>query len=320
VDAAVCLRFDQLELFMVTNRTGGLGSYDIWRFDRAAPTLPFNPGTQVAAINSPSDEWSTSLTGDGLSMYFTSNRTGGLGGYDIWAATRPSWTQPFGTPTPVQALNSTATDRDAWVSLDGLTVFFASNRNTGNTDYDLFMASRLTPAAPFGNVTVLAALNSPQDDMTPSFGLYHDEIFFASKRPGGAGLNDLWTARWTGISGLGLAGLNSSRSLRFSDLGAANRPYIACSALGTVPGIPIDTRVLPLTFDVLFANSIGGLPPALTGYAGVLDGDGNGLGQIRFAGLPGLIGFRFFTAFVTLDAQAPSGIRTISASHEVQVQ
>jgi hypothetical protein len=43
-------------------------------------------------------------------------------------------------------------------------------------------------------------------------------------------------------------------------------------------------------------------------------------GRISFAGLPYLVGFRFFTAFVVVDPAAPSGIKTISNPLEVLVQ
>jgi hypothetical protein len=62
------------------------------------------------------------------------------------------------------------------------------------------------------------------------------------------------------------------------------------------------------------------LPPLLNGYSGVLDQDGVAGGSITFAGFPALRGFRFFTAFLVLDALAPMGIRTLSNALETVVQ
>ena len=78
--------------------------------------------------------------------------------------------------------------------------------------------------------------------------------------------------------------------------------------------------MLPLNADALLSVTVGGLPPVLTGFTGLLDGDGIGAGQANFAGLGALIGFRFFAAFIVLDGSAPSGIRTISNPVEVLVQ
>ena len=95
---------------------------------------------------------------------------------------------------------------------------------------------------------------------------------------------------------------------------------MAASSRGSTPGIPIDSRNLPLNFDLIFQLTIGGLPPIMTGYVGVLDQDGIGSGRISFASFPQFVGLRFFTAFVVLDPAAPSAIKTISNAHEVLVQ
>jgi len=67
----------------------GLGSRDIWMTTR--PTIdetwsePVNIG---APINSPHYDAEVSLSADGLSLYFGSNRPGGYGDRDIWFAMR----------------------------------------------------------------------------------------------------------------------------------------------------------------------------------------------------------------------------------------
>jgi hypothetical protein len=274
---------------------------------------------QVTELNTATDEWSPSLTLDGLRIYFCSDRAGGLGSYDLWTAARPSWGAPFGTATPITELNSAATDRDPRISPDGLTIFFASQRASAGGS-DLYMASRLDLASPFGNVTSITALNTTVPDFTPGFALYHDELFFCSQRPGGLGVNDLWTARFTGLLGVGVASAGSPQNLRFSDPSSPARVYVAASSRGNSPGIPIDTRTLPLNFDLLLQLTVGGLPPILTGYVGALDQDGIASGSINFAGFAQLVGLRFFNAFLVLDPAAPSGIKTISNAHEVLVQ
>jgi len=48
---------------------------------------------------------------DGLSLYQASNRPGGRGGLDIWVATRPSTSAPWGAPTNLgEPVNSAADD------------------------------------------------------------------------------------------------------------------------------------------------------------------------------------------------------------------
>jgi hypothetical protein len=315
-------RFDDLEIFFSSQRPGGGGGgpYDMWRADRTSTSLPFNAPVPVLELNSTANEYSPSLTLDGLRMYFTSDRPGGTGARDIWTCTRPNWSQPFGTPTPVTELNTSSSERDPWVSPDNLVMFFTSDQPGGLGNLDIWMASRLDTSSPFGNIVNLAALSSTVLDFSATFAAYHDEVFLSSQRPGGPGGWDIYSSRFTGIVSFGFAGPGSTQDLRSSDPASAGRVYLAVSSRGSSPGIQIGTRVLPLNPDLLFQLTIGGLPPILTGYVGALDRDGIAAGRINFANFPGFAGFRFFTAFVVLDPAAPFGIGTISNAHPTLVQ
>lgn len=314
-----CVRGDELEIYFVSIRAGGLGGFDFWRAERASKAAPFGVPTLAVELDSTGDEWGASLTGDGLRVYFSSNRPGGSGGAEIYTATRPSWSVPFGPPTPVVELNTADNESDPYVSPDGHTVFFVrAPFSNPFGDRDLWMAKRLDTSAPFANLAPVAALNSAAWEEGPGFATFHDEVFFTSNRGGGA--SDIYRARFTGLLSDGVASIATAQDLRFSDPGSPGLPYIAASSLGSSPGIPIDTRVLPLNLDGILHLTVGGLPPILSGYAGTLDADGIAAGRIVFAGFPRLVGLRFFTAFIVLDATAPSGIKTISNAHEVVVR
>jgi hypothetical protein len=89
-------------------------------------------------------------------------------------------------------------------------------------------------------------------------------------------------------------------------------PYQVGSSLGTGP-IPIDTRQIALSPDGLLWISAGGWwPSVFSGYGGVIDAKGQARAAINIPPDNRLIGVRLHTAFVTLDPQAPSGIRSIS--------
>jgi hypothetical protein len=254
-----------------------------------------------------------SLTIDGLTIYYGSNN-------DIWRATRPNLSAPFASPAPVTELNSTSVEREPHISPDGLTIFFTSARAGGAGSNDTWMAIRTSPTQPFGTPVHVAALNTTAADVSPSFAIFADEIFFTSFRTGGPGSYDLHTARFTGLVANGIAGPNSNQALRFSDPDSPIKPYFAAAALGTSPGIQFGNRVLPLNPDALLFLSAGGFPPILTGYSGALNADGIANGQISVAGFPQFVGLQFYNAFLVLDPSAPLGIKTISNAHAVLVQ
>jgi hypothetical protein len=92
---------------------------------------PLNVGS---AINSAANEQNPSLSKDGLSLYFTSNRSDGLGNLDIWVSHRSSidapWEAALNLGSPV---NTTGADFAPNLSADGHLLFLSSTRG-GNID------------------------------------------------------------------------------------------------------------------------------------------------------------------------------------------
>ena len=80
---------------------------------------------------------------DGREVFFSSNRAGGLGGFDLWASSRQSSHEPWSAPVDLAApLNTTATDQQPTLSHDGRTLLFASNRPGGSGGNDLWVSTR----------------------------------------------------------------------------------------------------------------------------------------------------------------------------------
>jgi hypothetical protein len=65
------------------------------------------------------------LTDDGLSLYYAT-ASDGLG--DLQVSRRARVDDPFGEPLALDSLNTEADERDPWLSLDGSTLYFASDR------------------------------------------------------------------------------------------------------------------------------------------------------------------------------------------------
>ena len=69
-----------------------------------------------------------SVTRDGLTIFFDSTRSGGLGGPDIYYATRSNTSEPFGTAIHLQQLSSPMFDARPVISKDGSFMTFSSAR------------------------------------------------------------------------------------------------------------------------------------------------------------------------------------------------
>jgi Tol biopolymer transport system component len=192
---------DGFELYFASYRPGGVGGSDLWVAKRPDLTSSFTAPVDLAAVSSTTNDREPSLSADGLTLYFTSeDRAGGPGSVDIWRATRPDRASAFGSPAPVLELDTASADRTPAISTSGLTICFGSDRPGGGGGYDLWCATRASTAAVFDTPVRIVELASPNNDWTPWLSADERTLLFASDRPGGAGLSDLWIASRAGPS------------------------------------------------------------------------------------------------------------------------
>lgn len=155
---------DGLTLYFASSRPGGTGSVDLYvavRPSRAAPWgLPVNLGPIVNGIGNANT--APALTGDGLALFFTSDRSGSL---DIFRATRMSTFLPFGVPVAFAPTNSSFDEHSAIVEGNGELIWFASDRpggSGGGTDYWLTCGDPQTGS--YGPPEQVADLSTVNDD------------------------------------------------------------------------------------------------------------------------------------------------------------
>jgi Tol biopolymer transport system component len=191
---------DGLTMFFNSNKPGGVGGQDIYLSTRTDPNDDFGWSAPVnlgPLVNSPLEDGGTSYfedpaTGIGV-LYFIAIRPGGFGDYDIYQSTRnPDGS--FNPPTNVTPLNSSARDARPVIRPDGLEMFFASARAGGLGDIDLYVSTRASIGSPWNPPVNLTALNTSSTDGAPAISPDGSVIYFASNRPGGSGLADLYFA------------------------------------------------------------------------------------------------------------------------------
>jgi hypothetical protein len=137
-------------------------------------------------INTPGFEGGPSLSSDGLELYFVSDRPGALGGpgdQDIYVARRQSvmsaWGEPVRVPPPV---SSPFFDITPTISLDGLTLYFASNRPGPFSPPwpDLWVSQRGSVNHPWGPAVNLGAgVNTPLFEGSPGVSPDQRTVFLA---------------------------------------------------------------------------------------------------------------------------------------------
>jgi WD40-like Beta Propeller Repeat len=119
-------------LFSRRPATGTGGA--IFASTEGGPAVPVAVGP--GANNCPS------ITHDGLAIFFDSVRPGGLGGPDLYVATRAATSEPFGSATHLTALSLPGFDARPSISWDGRELLFSSIRPGGDGGPDIWWTSR----------------------------------------------------------------------------------------------------------------------------------------------------------------------------------
>jgi hypothetical protein len=147
---------DGLKLYFSNNLPGGYGDRDLWVSSRETQDAPWQEPVNLGPnVNGPKAETYPAISPDELEIYFHY----GISDTDLWRSTRASKDEPWG---PAKLFNGLGIACDLDISADGLTVYFDSNRSGGYGDWDIWMATRETVSAPWGEAVNLGPnVNGP---------------------------------------------------------------------------------------------------------------------------------------------------------------
>jgi hypothetical protein len=111
------------------------GDQDIY-MSRQRADSSFAPATAVAELNTGVHDFMPNVRKDGLEIVFNSNRTGGLGGQDVYSAWRASTGEPWSTPVNLGGLvNTGGNETRSSLSWDGTRLHFGR-------DGEIFVSTR----------------------------------------------------------------------------------------------------------------------------------------------------------------------------------
>ncbi|MEO8495702.1 MAG: hypothetical protein ABI614_11570 [Planctomycetota bacterium] len=197
-----------------TVRDGG-GQADIYRARLAAGN--WGQLSAVPALNSVTEDGGAFVTGDDGEVFLYSDRPGGFGGFDLYVAERLG--DDWGPPRNLgPKINTPANESDPALSVDGRTLYFASNRtesmiqqaadatdgeestrsatrqgHPGMSHLDVYAANRNSTDSAWQSAEPLTKLNrDDSDERAPFLSPDGVHLYFASNRLSRAkGLRDL---------------------------------------------------------------------------------------------------------------------------------
>lgn len=150
------------------------GHVDAWPGDGLSgdAELPhFNTPVLVSEVSDPLTDDDPTITGDGLELYFASERGGAATGYaDIYVTTRATTFSSWSAPVPVVELNSTDEDQSPGITLDGLTLYFSSRRPTSmiaGGSSNTWIATRPDRTTPWSAPQLVLEVSSTMEEFEP---------------------------------------------------------------------------------------------------------------------------------------------------------
>jgi Tol biopolymer transport system component len=128
-------------LFFSSNRDG---THKIYAGAPYALSSSAGEPVEVTELNAPGfNTVRPNVSEDGLEIVFDSDRPGGLGGPDVWSATRTSVTHAWSAPVNLGPnVNSVAAETRPSLSRDGRRLTFGSTRADGQGSSDLYVSTR----------------------------------------------------------------------------------------------------------------------------------------------------------------------------------
>jgi hypothetical protein len=192
---------DGQELYIMSNRPGGMGSTDIWVSDLIDGewTEPRNLG---APFNSADSDHCLYFGGENWDFaYWTSTRPGGFGGNDIWKSQRVNgvWQDAVNLGPEV---NSAASEHHSLPSEDGKSLYITATRAEGFGLEDIYVTTQDNKGNWSDLVNLGPKVNSEQHDRCPAFSPDFEYFFFDSERAGGFGNKDLWYVPYSQIESI----------------------------------------------------------------------------------------------------------------------
>ncbi|MFI5164374.1 MAG: OmpA family protein, partial [Bacteroidia bacterium] len=191
-DASVALSADGQKLFIYRDDEAR-GSGNIYECIQKGAQWT-NPEKMSSSINSKYHESSASITADGNTLYFTSNKPGGFGEHDIYKVEWDKTTKQWGTAENLGPVINTQYDEyGAFIHPDGKTLYFSSEGHNTMGGYDIFKSVLDKKTKKWSTPENIGyPINTPDDDIDYVVSASGKHAYYSSFGAEGFGEKDIY--------------------------------------------------------------------------------------------------------------------------------
>ncbi|NOQ26289.1 MAG: OmpA family protein [Bacteroidales bacterium] len=167
--------------FTACNRKDGKGRCDIYQSHKV--NGEWNTAVNLGApVNSENWEAQPSISPDGKTLYFVSNRKGGYGQKDIWMSIIMKdgrWSKPINLGENV---NSVGQEQSPFIHPDNRTLYFATDGKIGMGGFDLYKVSKNDDGTWSKPINLGYPINTASDEIGLIVNAQGNKAFFSSDR------------------------------------------------------------------------------------------------------------------------------------------
>jgi Tol biopolymer transport system component len=134
---------DGLELYFISYNRLGRDQFDIYVAKRTTKDdiwqEPVRLNENINGLST--KEFYPNISADGLVLFFSTTRSGGYGGRDLWMSRRDTTSDPWQQAVNLgPEINSTSGEYSSTVSSDGSMLYFESDRSGGSGEQNIWQA------------------------------------------------------------------------------------------------------------------------------------------------------------------------------------
>ncbi len=192
-EGAQCISPDgQYLYFAGCGREDGLGKCDIY-YSKLIGNSWSKPQNIGAPVNSPYWESQPSLSADGKSLYFVSDRKGGYGSYDIYLSRylgSGKWSNPINLGPNI---NTNGSELSPFIHADNQTLYFSSDGWPGFGQNDIFFSKKSKSGFSEKPKNIGFPINTSQEESSLVISNDGKKAYFASNSLQGFGGLDLYS-------------------------------------------------------------------------------------------------------------------------------
>jgi len=260
-DAIVALSPDGNTMFLYK----AVGEGDLYYCKKSSKgwTKPESLGSN---INSKYSETSISVSADGKFLYFSSNRPGGFGGFDIFRSERLE-NGRYDKPENLGPTINTSDDDDSpFIHPDGVSLYFSSKGHATMGGYDIFRTSLDSTGGWTQPENLGYPINTTKDDIYFVLSADNKHGYYSSEKPGGYGTSDCYLITMPTREIIDIAEKEAPKKFNFEQSNSATTKLVLQVAeQKTINPITIfkgkvfdDLTKKPLESDIFITNNATG--------------------------------------------------------------